>query len=212
MTLLPSDSEGVSERETMRGYFGIGVEGLSKPMNAGNLYRSAHAFGASFVFTVAAGYSPDIRKSDTSDTTGQLPFYSFDSVESMSLPKGCALVGVELRDDAVDLPSFRHPRCAAYVLGMERGSLSPLLVDCCDQVVKIPTLFSLNLASAGAVVMYDRLISLQKFGARPVVPGGPAEPVPEHRFGDPILRKKARRDKKALQEAPGKSGDQDRIR
>ncbi|SVA88482.1 uncharacterized protein METZ01_LOCUS141336, partial [marine metagenome] len=24
----------------MRGYFGIGVEGLSKPMNAGNLFRS----------------------------------------------------------------------------------------------------------------------------------------------------------------------------
>ncbi|MEX2009990.1 MAG: TrmH family RNA methyltransferase, partial [Dongiaceae bacterium] len=29
----------------MRGYFGIGVEGISKPMNLGNLMRSAHAFG-----------------------------------------------------------------------------------------------------------------------------------------------------------------------
>src|SRR3546814_2552323 len=28
----------------MRGYFGIGVEGISKPMNVGNLFRSAHAF------------------------------------------------------------------------------------------------------------------------------------------------------------------------
>ena len=36
----------------MRGYFGIGIEGSSKPMNAGNLFRSANAFGASFVFTV----------------------------------------------------------------------------------------------------------------------------------------------------------------
>ena len=38
-----------------RGYFGIGVEGISKPMNFGNLARSAHGFGASFIFTVAAG-------------------------------------------------------------------------------------------------------------------------------------------------------------
>ena len=32
----------------MRGYFGIGVEGISKPMNMGSLIRSGHAFGASF--------------------------------------------------------------------------------------------------------------------------------------------------------------------
>ena len=38
----------------MRGYFGIGVEGINKPFNVGNLFRSAHAFGASFVFTLAA--------------------------------------------------------------------------------------------------------------------------------------------------------------
>ena len=57
----------------MRGYFGIGVEGLSKPMNAGNLFRSAHAFGASFVFTVAAS-SPfgEGDKSDTSKAASQL--------------------------------------------------------------------------------------------------------------------------------------------
>ena len=39
---------------TPRGYFAIGVEGISKPVNLGNLPRSAHAFGASFVFTIAA--------------------------------------------------------------------------------------------------------------------------------------------------------------
>ena len=38
----------------MRGYFGIGVERIAKIMNIGNLFGSSHAFGASFVFTVAA--------------------------------------------------------------------------------------------------------------------------------------------------------------
>jgi len=176
----------------MRGYFGIGVEGLSKPMNAGNLFRSAHAFGASFVFTVAAAYDDALRKSDTSDAVGQVPFYSFDTLESMRLPRGCALVGIELMDDAVELPSFRHPRNAAYVLGMERGSLTPEMLACCDHVVKIPTSFSLNVATAGAVVMYDRMMSARRFGARPVVPGGPVEPVPEHVFGEPVIRRRGR--------------------
>ncbi len=30
----------------MRGYFAIGVEDIGKEMNMGNLFRSAHAFGA----------------------------------------------------------------------------------------------------------------------------------------------------------------------
>ena len=34
----------------MRGYFAIGAERISKPMNLGALMRTGHAFGASFVF------------------------------------------------------------------------------------------------------------------------------------------------------------------
>lgn len=182
----------------MRGYFGIGVEGVSKPMNAGNLFRSAHAFGASFVFTVAAGFSPrDAGGADTSDSPSQVPFYSFASVDAMRLPEDCTLVGVEICPDAVDLPSFRHPRCAAYVLGMERCGLSPAMIARCDHMVKIPTKFSLNLATAGAVVMYDRTVSMRQFGRRPVVPGGPIEAVPQHVHGEPLWTKKRKAKERA---------------
>ena len=40
----------------MKGYFGIGVEGISKAMNLGSLLRTAHAFGASFAFAVGGVY------------------------------------------------------------------------------------------------------------------------------------------------------------
>jgi tRNA(Leu) C34 or U34 (ribose-2'-O)-methylase TrmL len=75
--------------------------------------------------------------------------------------------------DAVDLPSFRHPLQAAYVFGPERGSLSPELLERCDHVVRIPTRFCINLAVAGAVVMYDRMVCLGRFAERPVRAGGP---------------------------------------
>ena len=38
----------------MRGYFAIGSERISKPMNLGALMRTANAFGASFVFSINA--------------------------------------------------------------------------------------------------------------------------------------------------------------
>jgi tRNA G18 (ribose-2'-O)-methylase SpoU len=166
----------------MRGYFGIGVEGINKPFNVGNLFRSAHAFDASFVFTIAATYKrSEGAQTDTSDTLANLPFYSFPSLDDLTLPKGCSLVGVELQDTAVELPSFTHPRCAAYVLGPERSSLSPALTARCDHVIKIPTRFCLNVGIAGVVVMYDRLLTIGRFAPRPVMAGGPGE-TPLRRF------------------------------
>ena len=137
--------------DIMRGYFGVGIEGVSKPFNVGNLMRSAHAFGADFLFTIAAEYAG--AGSDTAKTPEHVPFFQFATVEEMVLPEGCALVGIELMDEAVELPSFPHPLSAAYVLGPERGSLSPGLVARCDHLVRIPARFSINLGVAGAIVM-----------------------------------------------------------
>lgn len=174
-----------------RGYFGIGVERISKAMNVGSIMRSAHAFGASFVFTIGAVYAArEGGKSDTSKAPEHLPLYEFDSVGSLRLPRGCQLVGVELLDDAIDLPSFRHPRQCAYVLGPERDSLSPELVARCDHIVKIPTRFCVNVGVAAAIVMYDRVKTLGRFAEPPVAPGGPVADLPVHEFGSPRIRRK----------------------
>jgi len=174
----------------MRGYFGIGAEGISKPINLGNLVRSAHAFGASFLFLVDAHHTIETAHADTSEAERQVPMYRFDSVAGLLLPRGCALVGVELLDEAVELPSFRHPLNAAYVFGPERSSLSPAMTERCDHVVKIPTRFCINLSVAGAIVMYDRLLSLGRFAPRPVRSGGPTEPPPRHVHGKVITRRR----------------------
>ena len=172
----------------MRGYFGVGVDGISKPMNLGNLLRIAHAFGASFFFTIAGRVKLSDAQSDTSHASGHLPFYQFPSVEEFRLPQGCLLVGVEITDDAVELPRFQHPLRAAYVFGAERMSLSPATLAACEFVVKIPTRFSINVGMAGAIVMYDRLVSRGGYPARPLLPGAGEEPPPLHQWGAPILR------------------------
>ena len=128
----------------LRGYFGVGVDGISKPMNLGNLVRIANAFDASFFFSIAPKLKLSDAQSDTSRAQGALPFYNFAKPEDLRLPIGCRLVGVEITDDAVELPRFRHPMRAAYVFGAERFSLSPKVLKACDFVVKIPTRFSIN--------------------------------------------------------------------
>ena len=177
----------------MKGYFGIGVEGVSKAVNVGTLFRTAHAFDAAFVFTLRAQYNRrEGALSDTSDTPRSVPTYHFADLESFRLPLGCRLVGVEITDDAIELPSFRHPRQAAYILGAEREGLSAELQSRCDYVVKIPTAFSVNLGVAGALIMYDRLLTLGRHASRPVAAGGPTEAVALPVFGDPVYKRKER--------------------
>lgn len=175
--------------QTVRGYFGIGVEGISKSVNLGNLLRSANAFGASFVFTIGADARALEMRSDTSRADTHLPLYHWPTLEEMRLPKGCSLVGIELLGEAADLPSFPHPLRAAYVLGPERGRLTPELIARCHHLVRIPTAFSLNVATAGAITMYDRLRALGRFTPRPVTQGASLAPLPPHVHGAPKRRR-----------------------
>jgi tRNA G18 (ribose-2'-O)-methylase SpoU len=175
-----------------RGYFGVGVEGVSKSANVGALLRTAHAFGAAFCFTVGAGWDARAgRQADTAATPAHVPLWRFPDIASMTLPRECVLVGVELLEDATDLPSFRHPLNAAYVLGPERAGLSSLMRARCRHMVRIPTRFALNLAVAGALVLYDRLLQHGRFADRPVGSMGVAvaPATSARRHGHPRFRR-----------------------
>lgn len=174
----------------MRGYFGLGVEGISKPMNVGSIFRTAHAFGADFVFAIAPAVNLRmVHKADTSETEKHVPLYEFATVAELKLPRGCQLVGVEFVEDAVDLPSFTHPERAAYVLGGERTSLSPALVERCKHMVRIPTRFCVNVGVAAAILMYDRMLTRGRFAPRPTGSGGPVTELPAHAHGGRFTRR-----------------------
>lgn len=153
----------------MRGYFGIGVERISKAMNLGAVLRTGHAFGASFAFTIKAHHRAKmVDRADTSKSDQHLPLYEWTNLDEMVLPKGCTLIGVELDERAINLPSFRHPINAAYLLGPEKGSLSEEATNLCTHIVKIPTKFCINVSLAAALVMYDRTLTLGHHEPRPI--------------------------------------------
>ena len=183
----------------MRGYFGIGIDQVSKAGNLGNLVRTAHAFGAAFAFAINPYKDPVSGKSvaqdhaDTAKSAAAMPVFEVDSLADLPIPQGARIVAVELSEDAIDLPSFRHPKRALYVLGGERFEVSRQVLDRADDVIRIPTRFSLNVATAGAIVMYDRHRLLGGYADRPVMPGQMPLQAGDHRHGGPISRIERRR-------------------
>lgn len=140
--------------------FGIGVWHPKREINIGTLYRSAHIFGATWIFTVGRRYQPQC--SDTTKAHLSIPLFHFDTVESLKahLPYRCQLIGVELDTNAESLNSFAHPRNCTYMLGAEDHGIPPDVLSQCHQVLTIPSPqpWSLNVATAGSIVCYDRYV------------------------------------------------------
>jgi tRNA G18 (ribose-2'-O)-methylase SpoU len=141
----------------VRGYFGVGIESGKTPVNFGTLVRSAHCFGAQFVFTIGRRYQR--QPTDTLASARHLPCWSFGSIHDLvqALPDGCQLIGVELLPSAEPLSTFKHPERAAYILGAEDDGLSEDALRRCAKVVRLPGAFPINVAACGTVVLYDRI-------------------------------------------------------
>lgn len=140
-----------------RGFFIIGVERSKTEVNVGTLWRTAHLLGAAFIFTIGRRYKP--QASDATKAWRSIPLLHFDRIEEMrdKLPHSCPLVGVELDDRARPLHEFTHPERAAYLLGAEDHGLSKEALGTCHALVKLPGRYSMNVAVAGSIVMYDRV-------------------------------------------------------
>lgn len=148
------------------GYFGIGIYHPKHEANVGGLWRSAHIFGASFLFTIGQRYKRK-QASDTTDARHSVPMYCYDDFADFHkhIPFSCPLICIEECDGyATLLPQFVHPRNCVYLLGAEdHGLPSKVLVDAVD-VIRIPTYqpWPLNVSSAGSIVLYDRWMKLQQ--------------------------------------------------
>ena len=137
-------------------FFGIGLQNGKTPENLGVLWRTAQNLGASFIFTIGRRYA--VQASDTHNAVKSMPYYHYKNFQDFAehLPKGVRIVGVEKTDQAVNLDDFHHPRRCVYLLGAEDHGLTKEAIDNAHFLVKFPSKYSLNVAVAGSIVMYDR--------------------------------------------------------
>jgi len=143
-----------------RGFYGIGIVGSKTPLNVGTLWRSAGILGAAFMFTAGRRY-PD-QASDTIKAWRHTPYFEFADDEALfdAIPKGCWPIAVELDSRAKPLHSIVHPERACYILGAEDTGVPKRVLERCPLVVSIPGDYSLNVAVAGSIVLYDRVTRL----------------------------------------------------
>jgi len=146
----------MSSLDSTRGFFAIGIEHGKTPQNIGTLWRSADLLGAQFIFTVGARYHA--QSADTMKSWKNIPLFHYLTIDDLvdHLPNDCQLVGVELDPTARPLETFCHPNRCCYLLGAEDHGLTKEALNRSHLLVQLPGRFSMNVASAGTVVMYDR--------------------------------------------------------
>lgn len=152
-----------SSRTSLTGnWFGIGIARGKTASNHGSLWRSALQMGAALTFTIGQRYEKKVEGSaDIFKTYRQVPCIAYEDLGAfmVSSPIDTQIVAVEY--GGTELTEFKHPKRALYVLGSEDSGLPPALVQHAHHHVSIPTAdgrpSSLNVAAAGAMIMYDRL-------------------------------------------------------
>ncbi len=143
----------------MRGYFGIGIYRGKTVHNLGTLWRSAYQMGASFIFTIGSRYKKQC--SDTYKAFRHIPLFQFKTFEDFKkmITYDCKIVCIEFNNKSVQLREFEHPKRCIYLLGAEDSGLPEKIYKNYD-CVELPSVRqpSYNVAMAGTIVMYDRLI------------------------------------------------------
>lgn len=139
------------------GFFGIGCLGMKSKDNYGTLCRTAQIFGADFIFLIDSKFK--VQRTDTMKSWRHVPIYEYDDFDDFLAhkPYDCKLIGIEQAESATMLTDFKHPKQVCYLLGSEQHGLSEQAINACDGIIVIPGERSLNVSTAGSIVLYDRI-------------------------------------------------------
>ena len=141
----------------------VAADGLTDPMNLGNLSRSAYAAGAQGLIIPkdrAAGVTPAVLKA----AAGALEILPLFRVTNLAdclrrlKDAGLTIIGTDSRADQ-SLYDADLTLPLVLVIGSEDKGLRPRVRQQCDLLVSIPMaapeIGSLNAAAAGAVVLFE---------------------------------------------------------
>lgn len=148
-----------------RGFFEIGIYRSKNKENLGTLWRTAYQMGATGVFVIGQRYKH--QSSDTVKSWRHIPLRQFDTFEEFNTARPHAVPLVAIEMGGKPLGTFVHPPNAVYLLGSEDNGIPPAVLRECQSVVSLPHVRteSFNVAIAGGIVLYDRL--MQRGGAQP---------------------------------------------
>lgn len=127
----------------------------------GTIWRSAHIMGADFIFTIGERYK--YQPTDTLKSTRHVPLFHYATWEDFLSSKPPEADIVIIEQGGKPLQELNHPKQAIYVLGAEDRGV-PMELQKGNRVIEIESagVSSLNVATAGTIVMYDRYVKSNK--------------------------------------------------
>jgi tRNA G18 (ribose-2'-O)-methylase SpoU len=138
--------------------------------NIGSMIRNCACFGVEYlIYTGDRVDIPTGGKGDRLPRQERMRQYQTVKVVNVDFPMSffppsTVPVGVELTPSAMPLPLLDHPTSAVYILGPEDGSVPAGWRELCHHIVQIPSEHCLNVAQAGGIVLYDRMVSRWRAG------------------------------------------------
>lgn len=150
-------------RHRTEGRVALLLDSVQTPYNVGAIVRTAAAERVEHLYLAGATIAPShpsARKVSLS-TERFVEWSAHDDVDAAIdavKDAGYRLVGLELADGAVPLPSARLGDAVCLALGHEDRGLSPKTLAACDELAFIPQLGkvgSLNVAHAAAIGIYE---------------------------------------------------------
>lgn len=143
--------------------------------NVGAFFRTADAVGAAGLYLCGiTGRPPHRAIAKTAlGAEGSVPWeHAWDPLAAVEAlrGRGYQIAAIETSARAVDLFAWRPAFPVCLVFGHEVEGVRPVLAAACDTHVRIPMLglkHSLNVATAGGVVLYELL---RKYRALPSIP------------------------------------------
>jgi len=140
-----------------------------KSVNTGSLFRAAFILDdiipVESYHVIGQRFKP--QASDTTKSHRHKPVNEWDDTQEyleFVENRGFKLVAVELDDRfrhtwLDDFDHFPHEK-VMYIMGAEDEGLPTQILTKCDAVIRLPGKMSLNVAMAGGIVLYDRMIKL----------------------------------------------------
>ncbi len=140
------------------------LDSLRTPGNIGMLLRSAVAFGFKKVIHIG---DDEIIISTKVKKSARSAFDALDIIQKNNIEEeisnlkvsGYTVVGIELTNDSLNITDYVQDINTkyAFILGNERNGISSEALQLCDFCLHIninPQLSSINVANAGAIVMF----------------------------------------------------------
>jgi tRNA G18 (ribose-2'-O)-methylase SpoU len=141
----------------------VALDGVTNAQNTGAVARCAGAFGATGFVTSETGAPPWVRRAVRGSMGALFDLRARragDLAEAVRALRrlGLRAVAADLRPGAVPVETARLDGPLLVVLGNEDTGIRPEVAAACDEIVAVPmppTVDSLNVACAAAVVLYE---------------------------------------------------------